>query len=497
MAFSPSTVWRRVHRRLQGLPILPPGRPRDAEATRQVRRLRERLQDRDARIDELERLLVEAAEERRNALDRQLPTLIFHGASVRSAAECLEIVFGKEAPSKSTVAERIAEACEAARELFQEHFAGRGVAAACDEIYLSGHPCLDVVEPYSLAFTGIRPNTEPTREAWDALLKSFPELESAVSDQGKGVSQALAGRVLRFALDVWHLLRDFACAVGRLEGRACERIEETDRRREAFVAALPSFPPGKGVPPEMDGLNEAIAKEEREMRRYDDASLILGWLYEATEPVDDRGQVKVPGQIQGDWEAALDLVDHVDAEALYPLERKLRGKVDGASVRGLKERLGAVPLPKGWSEFSREEMQRLTCLAWRYHHRRGTHLLEAPREAAAWVAGRLGAPFAAQHLEAYCRDIFKALDLTLRASSGVECVNSVIRLREGAKRHANPGFVYLMAWLHNTRRFNEGRRKGLTPAEILGVRLPDDGLTMLLERMDANRRARDAKRFAA
>jgi hypothetical protein len=82
------------------LPILPPGRPRDAEATRQVRRLRERLQDRDARIDELERLLVEAAEERRNALDRQLPTLIFHGASVRSAAECLEIVFGKEAPSR-------------------------------------------------------------------------------------------------------------------------------------------------------------------------------------------------------------------------------------------------------------------------------------------------------------------------------------------------------------------------------------------------------------
>lgn len=306
----------------------------------------------------MERLLVETERMHRGGLDRQWLLLIFHGASLRSAEACLEAAFGKEALSKSAIAERIVEACEAAEELFQEYFAGRGTAAACDEIYLSGHPCLDVVEPYSPAFTGIRPNTEPTREAWDVLLEGFSELESAVSDQGKGVSQALAGRVPRFALDVWHLL------------------------------------------------------------------------------------------------------------------------------------------PKGWSEFSREEMRRLTCLAWRHHHRRETHLLEAPREAAAWVARQMGAPFAARHLEAYCREVFRALDLTLRASSAVECLNSVIRLREGAKRHANPGFVYPMAWLHNTRRFTEGRRKGLTPAEILDVPLPTDGLPLLLSRVAIRRKAREAKRTA-
>ena len=98
------------------------------------------------------------------------------------------------------------------------------------------------------------------------------------------------------------------------------------------------------------------------------------------------------------------------------------------------------------------------------------------------VAAHLGLPFAASHLEAYCRAVFELLDRTLLASSAVECVNSLTRLREGATRHPHPKFVYFLAWLHNTRAFTEGKRKGLTPAEILGVALPQDGWAMLLER---------------
>jgi hypothetical protein len=35
--------------------------------------------------------------------------------------------------------------------------------------------------------------------------------------------------------------------------------------------------------------------------------------------------------------------------------------------------------------------------------------------------------------------------------------------------------------------FEEGRRKGLTPAQLLGVTLPAEGLSMLLERTLARR----------
>lgn len=153
----------------------------------------------------------------------------------------------------------------------------------------------------------------------------------------------------------------------------------------------------------------------------------------------------------------------------------------GACAVGLAARLAQVPLPPGWQAPERSELQRLVCQEWNYHHHQQTHILKAPKAAAAAVAAHSGLPSVAPHLEAYCTAVFELLDRALIASSAVECVNSIIRLRQGAKRHPYPDFVYLLAWLHNTRKFTEGRRKGLTPAQILGVKLPADGWDMLLE----------------
>jgi len=409
--------------------------------------------------------------------------LLFHGLSLRATETCLDLAFGDAAPAKSTIATRLEQYCAAAQELFQLHFEGRGSAGCCDEVYLSGHALLEVVEPLSLALVGLQPDTPPTIEAWAELLGRFASLESGASDQGVSVAAALAQKVLRRALDLWHLLRRFAAAVGRLETRAYERIVEAEEKMTVFIEALP-VPVGTRAPPELERLESAQKKCAQAIHTYDDASTVLGWLYEAARPVDAHGSIRTPQQIRDDWEAALDLVDHLEAQELYALERKLRGKVDGACARGLEERLRAVPLPGGWAPAEREELQRLTCQSWRYHHQRQTHILKAPRATAQAVAAQLGCSFAAPALVPYCTAVFAILDRTLVASSAVECVNSIIRLREGGKRHANPQFPYLLAWLHNTRAFTEGRRKGLTPAEILGVKLPADGWTMLLQKVE-------------
>jgi hypothetical protein len=409
--------------------------------------------------------------------------LLFHGLSLRATAECLDLACGDEAPGKSTIAARLNTYCEAAKRLFIRHFEGRGIAGACDEVYLSGHALLEVVEPLSLALVGLQPDTPPTVEAWDKLLSLFDALESGASDQGLSVAAAVAKKVRRHALDIWHLLRRFSAAVGRLETQAYERLADAEEKFTAFLGVLPASV-GTVAPAELDKLERAQGKCAQVIRAYDDASTVLGWLYEAVRPVDAQGRVRTPQQIRDDWEAALDLVDHLDASELYALERKLRGKVDGALACGLEERMRAVPLPSGWRPPEREELQRLTCQAWRYHHQQQTHILEAPRAAARTVAAHLGLSFATPSLAPYCAALFASLDRTLVASSAVECVNSIIRLRQGGKRHPNPNFVYLLAWLHNTRHFSEGRRKGLTPAEILGVKLPADGWTMLLQEVE-------------
>jgi hypothetical protein len=452
-----------------------------------LRRCREQLSSAQAQIEELKtaRATQEALNECRCL--RLLLALQFHGASLRSAAACLQAGFGDAAPGKSAVASWLEDFCGAAEELFNAHFAGRGSCAACDEIYLSGHPVLEAVDPLSLAITAIRFDVAPTQDNWEELLAAFDKLETGVSDQGLGVSKALAARTERPGLDIWHLLREFSCAVGRLETQAYERIKDEDDKLSAFVSSLP-YPPGKTAPPQLERLEQAQEKCRRAIANYDHASTLLGWLYEAAQFVDAQGLVRTPAQIRGDWEAALDLVDYLDASSLYPLEKKLRGKVTGACAAGLEGRLRRVPLPGGWHEPERAEMQRLTCKAWTYHHRRQTHILDAPKAAAASVAAHLGLSFAAPGLEVYCQAVFQLLDQTLIASSAVECVNSLTRLREGAKRHPHPKFVFFLAWLHNTRPFTEGKRKGLSPAQILGVNLPADGCTLLLERARARRR---------
>ena len=477
---------------MQGLPLRAPGRPRDEDAARRARRLEERLAKATTQIAALTAAQTQQLTQQAEACLQQVLVMVFLGASAGGAAECARQGFPEEAPSKSQVAELIIRASKAAQPLFNQYFAGQGHGAACDEIYLSGHPVLEAVEPRSLAITGLAPNTTPTQEAWAKLLNSFKELEAGVSDQGTGVSRALSAKLQRVALDIWHLLRDFSAAVGRLEAQAYEWIAEVDRRKDAFLAALPwtlpalnQKPPYKQALalPQLKRLEEAQARCAKALALYDSAQTVLGFLYEAAEFVDAQGLVRQPQQIQADWEAALDLVQNIDAESLWKLADKLRGKVSGAHARELATRLQAVPLPKGWQAVERVALQALACQAWRYHHARQTHLREAPRLAAAWVAAELNFSSVAPHLEAYCMAVFEILDGVLRASSAVECINSVIRLRQGAKRHPHEDFVYLLAWLHNTRPFSEGRRKGLTPAELLGVKLPGDGLSMLFKRM--------------
>lgn len=480
---------RRVQHVLAGQEVRPVGRPRVLDAARRIRRYRRQLEAAQAQLAALQAELRAQQQLDVTRSVRLLMGLVFYGTALGGTAKCLELAFGAEAPGKSTVALRVGELCASAEELFQEYFAGRGTCAACDEIYLSGHPVLEAVDPVSLAITALRADVAPTQAQWEELLADFATLEAAVSDQGLGVSKALAATVARSGLDLWHLLRHCAAAVSHLEQRAYERIADVDEKAAQFVATLP-YPPGRQAPPELRRLEQAQRACERAMRTADDAHTVLGWLYEAAHPLDAHGRVRTPEQMRGDWEAALDLFDDLEAEELWAQEKKLRGKVTGACAQDLEERLRRVPLPRGWRAAEREELQRVVCQAWTFHHRQQTHILHAPRAAAATAAAHLGLPSSAAHLQAYCQAVFDILERTLIASSAVECVNSLTRLREGAKRHPHPKFMYLLAWLHNTRPFTEGKRKGLTPAELLGVVLPKDGWELLLDRVQARRRQR-------
>src|SRR4051812_13507489 len=60
-----------------------------------------------------------------------------------------------------------------------------------------------------------------------------------------------------------------------------------------------------------------------------------------------------------------------------------------------------------------------------------------------------------------------------RASSLVECVNSVARMQQARHRKMTPGLLDLKRLYWNLRRFRTGHRKNETPYGLLGLKLPD------------------------
>ena len=60
-----------------------------------------------------------------------------------------------------------------------------------------------------------------------------------------------------------------------------------------------------------------------------------------------------------------------------------------------------------------------------------------------------------------------------RASSLVECVNSVARMQQARHRKMTQGLLDLKRLYWNLRRFRTGRRKDQSPYGLLGLKLPD------------------------
>ena len=70
---------------------------------------------------------------------------------------------------------------------------------------------------------------------------------------------------------------------------------------------------------------------------------------------------------------------------------------------------------------------------------------------------------------------------TVRASSAVECMNSVLRMHQSRHRTVNQGLLDLKRLYWNTRAFRGGKRRGRCPYEHLGLKLPSYRFWDLLE----------------
>ena len=98
----------------------------------------------------------------------------------------------------------------------------------------------------------------------------------------------------------------------------------------------------------------------------------------------------------------------------------------------------------------------------------------------ATVQGQLCRTLAADWQQSYTR-VSELLESVVRASSAVECVNSVLRMQQVRHRNLSQGMLDLKRLYWNCRAFEAGKRKGRSPYELLGLKLPTSDWWPLLQ----------------
>jgi hypothetical protein len=397
------------------------------------------------------------------------------GLSLNQIGGLLAIVLGAVArPSRSALHRIVQAAGRRARRvltILDEQCRTLILVGCLDEIFFHGRPVLVGVEPTSLVwFLGQR---APDRSGgtWLKALRPWTVLEFLVADAGKGLQGGIAQlrqerraadqTVPENGLDVFHTTQE-AQRVLRQQWQRVGRLWEEAETAEAHVHRA-----GQQGQDRRGPAVRARAAWKRALtafRAYERGE--AGWrraratlaVFRPDGHLNDREWARQ--QIT----AALPLLGGRDWS-------KVRGFLEAAQSLTFLDRLHRHLEQAEPDAVLRAELIRL----WWLRRQR-------PRASAGPVAGGLGhlmplvqmvvcQKLSADWATSY-RRVSRVLRQTVRASSAVEGMNSVLRMHQGRHRTLTQGLLDLKRLYWNSRPFREGKRQGRRPYELLGLNLP-------------------------
>jgi hypothetical protein len=331
------------------------------------------------------------------------------------------------------------------------------------------------IEPASLTAVFCHNAADRTGASWHERLAPFTALEFAISDAAKGIASGLdrLARQRRAAedapplaqgLDLFHTAREAHTVLAR----AWQRAETAWAKAEAA-----------------DALTAAWKRQGRDARGASKAAA-AAWRRAV-------GAVRGVETQEAAWRrarAALDLFDGQGrlndrtratteiAEALKGLEGSewktvrnfLSDPRSTAFLGRMQERLAQAEPRREWRE----------AMAWRWwgRHRRASDQAE-PRiglvRSVAW-----GRPMGQAERDSYGR-VSAVLGSTVRASSAVECINSVLRKQQSNHKRMTQAMLDLKRLYWNSHRLKSGKRKDGCPYEHLGLPLENFDFWELLQ----------------
>jgi len=405
------------------------------------------------------------------------------GLSLDQIGILLALIVGSAAcPGRSTLHRLIQDAGRAAGAVLArlDEACRSFVTVAClDEIYASGRPILMGVEPATLTwFIGLK--AEDCRGAtWVETLRPWTALEATVADAGSGLQsglerldrerQAQGHPGLDNGLDVFHTIREAKSVLGRSWQRCQDAWEVAeaadakdrrvgrrggDRRGPAGVARL-----------HWKQVGRAFARHER--------------VESAWARVHEALAVFTPEGRLNDRATATAAIAGALPALAGPSWSKVRNLATRHGALSFLDRLHAGLAAAEPDAERRAAMARLWWLR-RRRPRRGA-ITAGGAEHVAHLVHMCGCQKRWPGWQGSYLRVAAVLRGTVRASSAVEGLNSVVRMHQSRHRTMNQGLIDLKRLYWNVHRFRQGRRRGRSPYELLGQRLPEDAFGSLLE----------------
>jgi hypothetical protein len=355
-------------------------------------------------------------------------------------------------------------------EILDEFSRPRVEQAAPDEIFFGKKPCLMVVEQHRLCWVSGRLADRRDGAEWAKEFRQLPNLRQTTQDGGTGLAKGLAivngerqqahQHPVVAQDDHFHVLREGPRALRQMQGRVARWLDKAEKadRKAAKKERRTGDGRGKG----------AAARVWRQAEHACDA-----------------------------WSAAATAWREVEAALrLFTPEGVLNTRVQAEAA--LQAALPHLSGPE-WSKV-RRALQRPQLLTFLDQAEAGLASLPLAREvvaAAVRVEGLRRQPAllrGASASAAVLRGVLLAAGLVLslageagakatalvqgtlrgvwRASSLVECINSVARMQQGRHRKMTQGLLDLKRLYWNCRAFRTGHRRKKSPYELQGLQLP-------------------------
>jgi hypothetical protein len=323
-----------------------------------------------------------------------------------------------------------------------------------------------VVEPESLCWLTGRMVEARDGATWAEEFARFPALRAVVRDDGTGLGKGVKlERARRRAaglpdlddsLDVFHTLREGGRALRKTWGAAARALERADAARKDFDRRGRQ---GQSCQGHGAALNRLWRQAERLWDQAAAAEAAWKQARSAFEFFTPEGRLNDRARAESVITAAL---PHLIGTAWAKTRRLLVRRESFTFLDQVQGRLAGLGLaPDVLSALL--DLEGLRRQPWR--------LSAATR---AWALVRT------VQLEKACPDwrdqasrVRAVLRGAWRASSLVECVNSVARMQQARHRKMTQGLLDLKRLYWNLRRFRTGRRKDQSPYGLLGLGLPE------------------------